>query len=199
MKRRTIVLSILGLVTAALSPFVAIGTAAMLPPGVELGARTRSWLVDADYLGTSGVRLQRNRSDCGVAALEMLVEHAGGDPTRLAPWHEIVAARHGGMSMLEMRRAAKALGVRTHGVRANLRGLRHLTLPAIVHFDNHFAVLDRITPTGYELRDPANGRIHMSPAAFADAYTGQALALVGLGEGSPVWTPESGPTTPGGR
>jgi ABC-type bacteriocin/lantibiotic exporter with double-glycine peptidase domain len=177
-KRRLAIRALLTLLTVIIAPVAVLLTVAALPPQVEQGARVRAWLSDAEYLGMSGVRLQQNRSDCGVAALEMLVEVAGRDPKPIAPWHETVRTRHLGMSMLEMQRVARSLGVATHGVKANLASVRRVPLPAIVHFDDHYMVLDRIDATGaFQLRDPASGRIRMEASAFQAQFQGEMLAL----------------------
>jgi ABC-type bacteriocin/lantibiotic exporter with double-glycine peptidase domain len=160
------------------APILIILLMAALPANVEQGARVRAWLMDADFLGSAGVRLQQNRSDCAVAALEMLMEGVGRDSRPLARWHDTVRRRGQGMTLLEMQRAAAALGVSTHGVRANVAGLRRVPLPAIVHFDHHFVVLDQIDDGGtFQLRDPAGGRMRMGLEAFREAFTGEVLAV----------------------
>lgn len=170
--------ALLALVALAVAPIIIIVFMAALPPRVEQGARVRAWLMDADYLGNTGVRLQQNSSDCAVAALEMLVESMGRDARPLAAWHDSVQQRGQGMTMLEMQRASAKVGVATHGVRASLGGLRRVPLPAIVHFDHHFVVLDRIDDAGtFQVRDPASGRIRMESDAFREAFTGEVLAV----------------------
>lgn len=176
--RRLVTRALLAALMVVSVPVITIVAMASLPPHVEQGARVRAWFLDAEYLGMSGVRLQQNGSDCGVAALEMLVEHAGRDPRPIAPWHDRVRARRSGMNMLEMQRVARAAGVVTHGVRATVASLRLLPLPAIVHFDDHYMVLDRIDSSGaFQLRDPASGRIRMEASAFQQAFQGEVLAL----------------------
>ena len=178
LSRRIIIRSLLIATTLLVSPVVVILAFAALPPRFEQGSRTRAWLVDAEYLGRSGVRLQRNRNDCGVAALEMLVEHAGGKLAILGGWHDKVSERGAGMTMLEMRQTASVAGVATRGLRANMKALRRIPLPAILHFERHYVVLDSIRASGeYDLRDPATGRMRMSAEALRAAWTGEVLAL----------------------
>lgn len=185
--RRIIIRSSLVAIALLVSPVVVILALAALPPEIEQGSRTRAWIVDAEYLGRSGVRMQRNRNDCGVAALEMLVEHAGGNVSSLVGWHEAVSERGAGMTLLEMRKSATAAGIETRGLRADIAGLRRITLPAILHFDRHYVVLDSIGDTGeYLLRDPANGRMRMSTDAFREAWTGEVLALATPRDSAPA-------------
>ena len=177
-KARLATRALLAFLALVSSPILVIVLMAALPPKVEQGARVRAWLMDADYLGTTGVRLQQNSSDCAVAALEMLVEGLGRDVRPLAAWRDSVQRRGEGMTFLEMQRAAATAGVGTHGVRATLAGLRRVPLPAIVHFDHHFVVLDRIDDGGtFQLRDPASGRMRMGADAFREAFTGEVLAV----------------------
>ena len=177
-KARLALRALLALTAMAAAPILVIVSMAALPANVEQGARVRAWLMDADYLGSTGVRLQQNRRDCAVAALEMLVEGVGHDARPLASWRDTVQQRGLGMTLLEMQRAAASVGVRTHGVRATLAGLRRVPLPAIVHFDHHYVVLDRIDASGvFQLRDPASGRMRMGAEAFRQAFTGEVLAV----------------------
>jgi ABC-type bacteriocin/lantibiotic exporter with double-glycine peptidase domain len=177
-KARFATRALLGLMALVTAPVLAIVCMAALPPKVEQGARVRAWLMDADYLGATGVRLQQNGTDCAVAALEMLVDGLGHDTRPLASWRDTVQRRGEGMTLLEMQRAAATVGVSTYGIRATLTGLRRVPLPAIVHFDHHFVVLDRIDDGDtYQLRDPASGRMRMGAAAFREAFTGEVLAV----------------------
>lgn len=179
MSRRFILRFLVGsVVTLVLLPVPVVVAIAALPPTVSAAAHTRAWLSDADYLDAAGVRFQRTGNDCGVAALEMMLPLAPARMAPLASWRTLAARRDSGLTLLELSRAARTLGVETVGVRATLEQLRHLPLPAIVHFDDHYVVVDVVAAErGVWLRDPAIGRLHMTPDAFRLAWTGEALVV----------------------
>jgi ABC-type bacteriocin/lantibiotic exporter with double-glycine peptidase domain len=177
MSRRLCKRIILGTLALIVSSFVAIIVLASLPPRVEAAARTRAWLSDADYLGASGVRFQQASTDCGVAALEMLLAVPTAKAARLTSWRAL-AARRDGLTFLDLQLAARAMGVETRGYRTDLAGLQRMPLPAIVHLPDHFVVVDRVSASHVvELRDPSIGRLRMTGDVFREQWTGEVLVV----------------------
>lgn len=163
---------------AFLVPVTCLATVPLLPPSAEPVARVRAWVMGADYLDRAGVRFQRGSSDCGVAALEMLLLDNGFDPSGLGPLRETVAFRGRGLTFLEMQRVAADHGLPTEGWMLDLATLASAPLPGIAHFPGHFVVVDRITADGWvELRDPAVGRVRMSRSRFLELWTGRMLIV----------------------
>lgn len=139
-------------------------------------ARTVTWLFGAEYLGRSGVEIQQNGEDCGITALQMVLEARGVPARTLDSARAAVLRRADGSSMEELKELAERRGVRAEGWHMDLRGLARAPLPAVVHLADHFAVVDRVYPDGrVEMRDPSLGRIRVSAEDFDDIWTGNVL------------------------
>ena len=144
-------------------------------PTAEPVARTVVWLYGAEWLGRDGVAIQSGSSDCGIAALQMVLAAHGVMPASLDA-ARAAALHDDGTSLLQLQRLAEARGVHAEGWRLDLRGLAHSPLPAVVHLGDHFAVVDRVLRDGrVVMRDPSLGRIRLSAEDFRDVWTGDAL------------------------
>lgn len=136
-----------------------------------------AWWMGGDYGGREGVEMQRGDADCGVAALAMVLEHH----RRAAGLHEerrAVLGRGEGLTLLEMQRISARHGLAAQGWRMDLRALARAPLPAVVHFEDHYAVVDRVLPDGtVYLRDPGIGRVALPAADFARLWTGNVLVF----------------------
>lgn len=134
-------------------------------------------VLGADYLGQDGVRRQRGEVDCGVAVLEMIFAARGVPPARLSGTREAVLGRGRGLSLLEMQQIALRHGLDAAGYRMNMAGLAAAPLPAVAHFPDHFVVVDRVTSSDVELRDPAVGRLRMPRARFQALWSGRTIVF----------------------
>jgi len=153
--------------------FVIIG--ASLVPN-EPTSRAKAWIAHAEYLDQVGVRRQLASADCGVAAMEMVLEKLSGRYERFDSLRKVTIARRDGVSFAELRAFAAERGFRALGWHMRRNDLYAARLPAIVQFPDHFVVLDSISHSGEViLRDPAIGRVRMTAHAFDRAWTGRIL------------------------
>jgi len=138
-------------------------------------AKALAWALDARYLGREGVRMQRGKVDCGVAALAMILEHHRRAPA-LDGVSRDVLERGEGLTLLEMQGIAAGRGLDASGWRLDVPTLARSPLPAVAHFQDHYVVVDRVTPGGTVLiRDPSIGRMELSVARFRELWTGNVL------------------------
>ena len=146
------------------------------PVPVSMGV---AWWMGGEYKGREGVVMQRGDADCGVAALAMVLEHHRRD----AGLHEErrkVLGRGEGLTLLEMQGIAVRHGLGAQGWRMDMRALAGAPLPAVVHFEDHYVVVDRVLPDGtVHLRDPGIGRVVLPAADFARLWTGNVLVFGG--------------------
>jgi ABC-type bacteriocin/lantibiotic exporter with double-glycine peptidase domain len=82
-----------------------------------------------------------------------------------------------GLSFAELQRAAAAYSLSSQGWIVPAGQLRTIPMPAIVHFPNHYVVLDSIRRGSAYLRDPAIGRVRMTLAMLARRSTGRVLVF----------------------
>jgi ATP-binding cassette subfamily B protein RaxB len=116
-------------------------------------------------------------NECGLACLAAVSEYLHGEHA-LVEIREL--ARHSGRgeTLLEIRDLAERIGLNARGVGVELSGLKQIIKPAILHWDmNHFVVLERTTPRGIVVMDPAAGRMEVPWAEADKSFTGVALEL----------------------
>lgn len=137
-------------------------------------------------------RLVRQRYDysCGSAALTTILRYYLDKPLdeaavingllRYGEVEQIIERR--GFSLLDMKRFAAALGLRSQGFTAEFADLVELDRPGIVPITyggfNHFVVLREIVDGHVILGDPAFGNIAMTPSQFMEAWSPQAIFIV---------------------
>jgi ATP-binding cassette, subfamily B, bacterial len=164
---------------AVLAVVAGVGTAGAVaatsqPTPVPV-AKALAWAIDARYLGREGVRMQRGKVDCGVAALAMVLEHHRRAPA-LEGVSRDVLERGEGLTLLEMQGIAAGRGLQASGWRLDVPALARAPLPAVAHFQDHYVVVDRVTPGGTVLiRDPSIGRLELSAERFRELWTGNVL------------------------
>jgi ATP-binding cassette subfamily B protein RaxB len=83
-----------------------------------------------------------------------------------------------GVTFRDLLQLAGQLQLLARPLRVPIAELRHLTLPAVLHWRmTHFVVLVRCGRQGYVIHDPATGRRAIKKAELDDAFTGVALEL----------------------
>lgn len=106
---------------------------------------------------------QNDRADCGVACLQSLLHHYGGDATL-----EELRAKSGtntqGTTLLGLYHAAQALGFEAQGCEANAQALIDHAQPVILHVVlpegfRHYVICYRALPNQFTIADPATGSI----------------------------------------
>ena len=167
---------------------------ALLAAGAIESVALRSWILPrvlafshgATYLDQGNVVRQRTHLDCGVAALAMiLAHHSRGENSTygarreyaLESLRELTQRRQRGLSFAELQNAAAAYALSAQGWILPASRLRTIAMPAIVHFPNHYVVLDSIRQRSAYLRDPAIGRVRMTLAMLARRSTGRVLVF----------------------
>jgi HlyB family type I secretion system ABC transporter len=123
------------------------------------------------------VILQMTWTECGAACLAMILTHYGRR-TPLAEARNQCGAGRDGVSTQAIAQAARAFGLRVKAYSVELTDLQYVGLPAIIHWRfNHYVVLERWSPAGADIVDPAVGRRQVTPAEFDAAFTGVVLTF----------------------
>jgi ATP-binding cassette subfamily B protein len=125
------------------------------------------------------VRVMRQLSEveCGPACLAMLLT-AHGRHTRVPELRELLGTGRDGVTARMLVTAARAYGFDVKAFRCPPSALAEMLLPAIVHWrKGHFLVIERWSPRGVEVVDPADGRRRLSPEEFAEGFSGVVLVL----------------------
>lgn len=136
------------------------------------------------FVGGEGVVWQKTPSDCGAAALQMVLSHfnvaSDYDDLTLG-----LGVTSDGTSMLRLKRAAEARGLLCRGWRLAIRDLPNIPLPAILYLRrNHFVVLDSYSPGGpIFIRDPAWGRLQLTARKLESIWGGEILLFTQPGKG----------------
>ena len=107
--------------------------------------------------GKLPVILQAERSECALACLAMILAFHGHriDINTLRRRHPL--SQHG-VSLKALVALAPKLNLTARPLRLELKDLKNLTLPAILHWDlEHFVILKRIRGTCLEIHNPAIG------------------------------------------
>lgn len=117
---------------------------------------------------------QVDDADCGAAALAMVCRHFGR-AVSLSRIRQLAHTGLDGTSLRALCAAATELGLAARAVKTTDSHLEQMPLPAIAHWEgNHWVVVYDVSTTHVRLADPASGRVKMSRADFAKAWTGYA-------------------------
>lgn len=125
---------------------------------------------------------QLQTADCGAACLAMVLGYHGRN-VGLEGVRGAVATGRDGVSALQILRTAERHGMRGRAIRLELQDLVHLRPASILHWDMaHFVVLEKVTPRGIWILDPALGRRQLTLTEVSRRFTGVALELEPAGE-----------------
>lgn len=134
------------------------------------------------FLNFGGVRRlplvrQTEAAECGLACLAMVAAWHGLD-TDLTTLRRRFPISIKGATLEDLVSIAGALDLTTRALRCEPDDLRHLRLPAILHWEfKHFVVLQRVTRDGVVLHDPAVGERRVTHKELSRSFTGVALEL----------------------
>jgi len=121
--------------------------------------------------------LQIETQECGLACLSMAATLVGARIDLAAIRRRRPATAHG-MSLQEVIDAARWVGFEPSAVRCNVRELRSLKKPAILHWNQrHYVLLTRIRRDGVTVFDPALGWRDLSTNQLANCFSGAAVLL----------------------
>jgi FAD/FMN-containing dehydrogenase len=119
--------------------------------------------------------VQFDERECGPAALAMILAHYG----RSVPLEELCAAcdvAEQGSRAGRLLQVARYFGLEAKAIRQTAATISATPTPFMAHWqDDHFLVVETVTPDQITLNDPAIGRYPVSPAEFARHFSGVAL------------------------
>src|SRR5579883_2140675 len=120
---------------------------------------------------------QMTAVECGLACLSMVFSYYGRD-TNIAELREKSGLGRDGLSALSIVKIARNYNMRVRALSLQQSDLRNVPLPAIVHWEfNHFLVVERWSPKGVYIVDPAQGRRRLTHEEFDKSFTGVAIKL----------------------
>lgn len=135
--------------------------------------------------------LQAQATECGVAALAMLLTHFG----RYVPMEElreVTGVSRDGSNARIMIAAAKHYGVNLKPVLVEPHELVGRGLPLIVHLNfGHFVVVEEMDDQWVLVNDPSGGRRKLTVEEFDLQFTGVALVGKAMPNSEPVGQPPS--------
>jgi len=120
---------------------------------------------------------QLSAVECGAACLAMILNYHGRKTT-IAEVRETCSLGRDGLSGLTIVRAARGYGLRVRAYSIEVDQIKHLALPAIVHWGfNHFVVLESLSARWAEIVDPGRGRVRLTLEEFKEDFTGVILTF----------------------
>jgi ABC-type bacteriocin/lantibiotic exporter with double-glycine peptidase domain len=139
---------------------------------VSLSSRKPSWRMANDFRA-----LQQQRSDCGPASLQKVMEHFG-ESIPIATIRSLSGTSQKGTSMLGLKHCAERFGFNCAGWNLAAEDLLQIPLPAIVFLDEgHFVVLETVSRHRVFLNDPARGARVLPLTRFLERWSGDTLIL----------------------
>jgi len=136
------------------------------------------FLGDTQFLGREGVIFQQSHSDCGGAALKMVLNHYD-IPMEYARLLEQLRIGPEGATMLNLKQLAESEGLRCEGWRLAPQDLPAIPLPAVLLLRrSHFVVVERVdAKDGILLLDPVRGRLRVSMRKLTSIWQGETLVF----------------------
>jgi ATP-binding cassette subfamily B protein RaxB len=123
------------------------------------------------------VILQTEAAECGLACLAMVASYHGYriDLASLRRRHPVSLR---GTTLATLIDIAHRLDLASRAVRLDLKDIRRLGCPCILHWNfSHFVVLRRASRRAISIHDPASGGRTLSLDEASDSFTGVALEL----------------------
>jgi NHLM bacteriocin system ABC transporter peptidase/ATP-binding protein len=123
------------------------------------------------------VVMQMENLECGAASLTMIMAYYG----KWLPLEQVrvdCGVSRDGSNAKNIMIAARNHGLKASGFRKEIKALRKVTCPAIIHWNfNHFVVLVGFKKKTVIINDPARGRVEVPNELFDKSYTGIVLCF----------------------
>lgn len=130
-----------------------------------------------NFFGYARVVRQESATDCGPAALKMILDHHG-IPVPLAQIAKAAGLTPVGSSLLGLKHAAEQFGLVANGWRMSFAELVQSPLPSLVKVaGRHFAVVDGIVDGMMVILDPKEGEVHLPVKRFEEVWDQVALVV----------------------
>ena len=118
---------------------------------------------------------QREKADCGLAALAMVALRRGARVS-VEELRQRVTPGPEGLTLQQLRQVAAAVGLPCQSARVSLGRLGQVSLPVIAHLrDGHYVVLHEVGSSGVVVGDPATGIVTWSTERLRLCYSGVLL------------------------
>jgi len=115
---------------------------------------------------------QVDEMDCGAACLAMMCRYFG-KRVSLARIRQLAQTAYDGTSLRALCSAAQELGLAARGLKVQLKQLRRMPVPAIVHWQgNHWIVLVHVGRFFVRVADPAVGIKRIGRRQFEEKWSG---------------------------
>lgn len=122
-------------------------------------------------------RLQMEATECGAAALGIVLAHYG-KWVDLEDLRDACGISRDGSNARAVKDAAIGYGMQVSARRCEPEGLKRQAMPAIIFWRfQHFLVVEGWSPDCWYLNDPALGRRTCTPEEFDESFTGIALIM----------------------
>ena len=132
---------------------------------------------------------QKYDVSCGSAALATIFQYYYNDETTEQEIINIIKSlknmstlkNSSGFTLLDLKRAAKFLGYKAHGLKGSVNEIRKLNLPMIVLLNSpkgpHFVVIKSVNESSVDIADPALGNLTLSIESFKSQWNNTLLAI----------------------
>lgn len=120
---------------------------------------------------------QMSAVECGLACLAMILSYHGRQ-TSISELRAQSGLGRDGLTALSIVKIARNYNLRVRAISLQESNFRSVPLPAIVHWEfNHFIVVERWSPKGVQVVDPATGRKQLSHQQFDKSFTGVVITF----------------------
>lgn len=121
--------------------------------------------------------IQMEMAECGAVSLGIILAYFKKF-LKLEELREICGVTRDGSNALQITKGAEKLGLRSHGIRAEIEDLYKLKPPFILFWKfYHFVVFEGFGKNCFYINDPASGPRKVSFKEFDESFTGVAILL----------------------
>ncbi len=120
---------------------------------------------------------QSEVSTCGLACISMISSFHGHEVS-IGELKRTFSLSLKGLKLNDVIEIARKVNLSSRAVKCELEQLKHLSLPAMLHWDlDHFVVLKAVKKNYIEIHDPAVGHLKLTYSEVSDHFTGIAVEM----------------------